>query len=438
MKKLFVFGLAALLAVAFAMPAGAFESKFEVVLLYDMAWIDADRDYQQNTLGLAGDDDYRGIQSQVNPFGYVGFVLKDKNMGLTFNMEPRGHNDDDAVGQNQAKIRQFFYWWDVNDWFNLTIGQLASKHSRTAPTDIWSPTIRTATGGSNLNVWGLGFGQVFAQRIPQIQGNFKIHDYALFHIALIDPDRNNIGGIPTGRPNWQIAGLPINAGVVDASEETKIPRIDLTLQIDYGPLMVAPSFLWVKHEFDWDDYSAGYGVLEDSVTAWNLVLPVRVAWQGLTLETELNYGQNWGNSNIFPHGDSLGDVFGLPGAATGIDMPSGGVATTRGAWDTDGTMRDTECWGFFAEVKYKFGIHTPGIFWGWSKFENDEFLAASNDFKNDRNQWVFFWQFAVNPHLTITPYYKTADFGEIEFGDGTKTPDLGKLDIYGVNFMVVF
>jgi hypothetical protein len=61
MKKLFVFGLAALLAVAFAMPAGAFESKFEVVLLYDMAWIDADRDYQQNTLGLAGDDDYRGI-----------------------------------------------------------------------------------------------------------------------------------------------------------------------------------------------------------------------------------------------------------------------------------------------------------------------------------------------------------------------------------------
>jgi hypothetical protein len=428
---------AALMLVAFTGPAGAFESKFEVVMLYDFVWLDADSNFMQQNLGFANDDDWEGFQSMINPFGYLGFVLKDENMGFTFNMEPRGHNDDDTVSQDQVKVRQMFYWWDVNDWFNLTVGQLASKHSRLGPSDVWAPSIAYPNTGAtpsigagadtnSVVVWGLGFGQVFSQRIPQVQGNFRLHDYALFQIALVDPDRNNAG--------WGNTAIPISApGAVTPnalnSDETTMPRVDLSLQIDYGPFQVTPSVLWVEHEFEWDQFSGNQN-MEDSVTGWNLALPVLVSWQGLTFEVELNWGENWGNTNIFPH------TLGMPGApvVNGINR----IASSKAVWDTDGQIKDTECMGIWTELKYNVGMFTPGIFYGYSKFENDELLNNAHDFENDRDMWVLWCAIAANKHLTITPYIKFADYGEIDFGDGATTGDVGDVSTYGVNFMVIF
>jgi hypothetical protein len=432
MKKFRAVVFSVLVAVAFAERAGALESKFEVVLQYDLVWVDTDSDYQQRTYALSDDGNWKGFQNMVNPFGYVGFVLRSKNMGLTFNMSPRGHNDDDSVGQNQNKMRQFFYWWDVNDWFNLTIGQIASKHSRLGPTDVWGPSAKTALSQSNVCAFMLGFGQIFSNRIPQIQGNFRVHPHALLQIALTDPDARKT------RPNHEIAGLGLDNAVITESEETRLPRVDLTLQIDYDPIQVSPSLLWIQHNYEWDAYARNnLGTdqsLEDSVTGWNFSLPFMVSLGGLTLQTELNYGENWGNTNVYAHGDNLG----VTRPATGMDMPSLAQGTTRGAWDTDGQMRDTRCLGFWIDLKYKSGIWEPGIAWGYTKFENDAFNAAANDFQIDRNMWVVWLGIDLNPHMSIRPYLKGADLGELEYGDGARSGDLGNVNIYGLNFKVVF
>jgi hypothetical protein len=424
------------------------------VLLYDIAWLDLDSDFMRNTMLNANDSDWTGMQSMINPFGYVGFVLKDKNMGLTFNMEPRGQNDRDWVGtEDLAKVRQFFYWWDVNDWFNLTVGQLASKFSRLGPTDIWAPTIQVGgEGESALIVWGMGFGQVFSQRLPQIQGNFKIHEYALLQIALVDPDARPSPFVNRAAPNWEIAGLQgagANANIQNAfdnSEETTIPRIDLALQINYGPFEVTPGLLWHRHEWNMDQFfqntviaeNAAFPTLDDDCTTWILSLPFMVSYQGLTFETEINWGENWGNTSIFVHGDSsLAQV-------AAHSLPGDAFATTKAVYDANGGLHDTETLGIWAEVKYNVGMFTPGVFFGWQSIENDDLPVAATRFENDRYLWTLFCAISANEHLTITPYFKFADMGDIEYGDGTKYTgpnggsDLGDIQLYGVNFMVVF
>jgi hypothetical protein len=426
MKKFFVLLFAALMLVAFAVPAGAFESKFEVVMLYDLSWVDTDEAYQRNTIGRANDSDWTGFQSMIDPLGSVGFVLKDKNMGFTFNMEPRGHHDNDAVGMNQSKVRQMFYWWDVNDWFNLTIGQLASKHSRLGPSDIWAPTAQTSEAESNLAVWGLGFGQVFSQRLPQIQGNFRLHENFLLQIALVDPDNGETA------PNSAIAGLNYAFAAFQRAEETTLPRVDVTLQIDYGPFQFSPSILWVEHQWDKDqDFLNSIGNVDDDVTAWNLALPFMFSQAGFTFEIELNWGENWGNSNIFPHGQ--------PSAGWGgMGLPNANTADTTAVYDVNGRLHDTECIGLWAEAKYNIGMFTPGIFWGYSSFENDDLPTPNNQFDNDRNLWVLWCALSLNEHLTAIPFVKWADMGDIDFGDGTTSGDLGSLNVYGLHFMVVF
>lgn len=449
MKKLFLVALTLLLAVAFAVPAGAWESKFEVVLLYDMVWVDTDTEFQRHTFRNLNDDDWNGMQSMINPFGYVGFNIKDENMGFIFNMEPRGQNDRDWVGtEDLAKVRQMFYWWDVNDWFNLTVGQLASKFSRLAPTDVWAPTVQVGgQGESALVVWGMGFGQVFAQRLPQVQGNFKVHENALFQIALIDPDAHTSGSgyyVNRAAPNYEIAGLGAPGALNNAfleSEETTIPRIDLTLQIDWGPFQVSPSLLWHEHNWELDqhfrDLAPGLPNIEDDVTTWIVSLPFMFSRGGFTFETEINYGQNWGNTSIFVHGDSQ-----LAGVAA-HSYPGDVYATTKAVYDANGSLHDTDTLGIWAEAKYNVGMFTPGLFFGYQKTENDDLPLAAQQFENDRTLWVLWCGISLNNHLTVTPYIKLGDLGDLDYGDGHIMPgcndnDLGTINLYGVNFMVVF
>jgi hypothetical protein len=376
----------------------------------------------------------------------VGFVIKDENMGFTFNMEPRGHNDRDWVGtEDMIKVRQMFYWWDVNDWFNLTVGQLASKHSRLGPTDVWAPTSAISGLGSNVIVWGMGYGQIFSQRLPQVQGNFKVHENALLQIALIDPDSGGADFIFRSNPTYEIAGIGSNDAIFIQSEETNIPRIDLSLQVDWGPFQVTPSIMWMEHEWETDAYflaNDGTNVaLEDNVTAWNFSLPFMFSQAGLTFEVEFNWGENWGNSNLYITGDSYlggGVAHSLPALGTVTANGVAANATTTAVYDANGRLHDTECLGIWTELKYNWGMFTPGIFFGYQRMENDDLPVLANQFENDRTLWVLWCAIAANDHLTITPYFKMADNGEIEYGNGTTTSDLGNVDIFGVNFMVVF
>lgn len=55
--------------------------------------------------------------------------------------------------------------------------------------------------------------------------------------------------------------------------------------------------------------------------------------------------------------------------------------------------------------------------------------------------WGLFVKWSAAPHWTITPYYSEYDHGNDKLwttGVGVDGPDLGKVQSYGVNFMVAF
>jgi len=439
MKKFIVVALAAALAVFFVVPAGAFEGKFEAVLIYDINVMSTDSEYQQNTMQNPNDEDWDYTEVNLNPFGYVGFRLEDKNVGVRVNFAPRGW-DDDAEGNvvhDPVLLRQHYGWWDVNDWFQLLVGQLASKHSRLGPTNIYSSRASMSNDMAGVFTYGLAHGNIFPRRIPQIQGNFKLHPTTLLQIAICDPDTTEVNNLPAD-PNGLVvaAGFTTGAGSQFLeSEESTIPRIDVTLQMDFGPIGIYPSIAYGEHHFDTDgNFNPGF---DADLEWWNFALPVTFSMAGFTIEGELNWGENWGNSNMYPHGD-LGTA---AGASLGHDWPKNGgggtLPTSRAVLDANGNVQDTECLGFWIEARYKFGIFTPGIVYGYQKHENTD-LGAFN-FKTDRDWIGLHMNIAAAPHWTITPYVSFYDQGDNEFEN---TPalnlSLGDVTVYGINFIIAF
>lgn len=443
MKKFFVLAFAALLAVAFAVPAGAFEGKFEAVLMYDINVVDTDEDYQRNSQGNAGDGGWSSTQINLNPFGYVGFRLTDKNVGVRVNFAVRGW-DDDAEGpvvHDPVLLRQHYGYWDVNDWFQLLVGQLASKHSRLGPSDVYSSRASASNDTAGIWTYALGYGNIFPRRIPQIQFNFKAHETTLIQLALANADPGNgAGGTALALPADPNGLL---GAAANQSRSTTLPRIDFTVQFDWGPVGVYPSIMWAEQNIETDGFfapvnAAGNAIGDPDVTAWNFALPVQFAMAGFTFKTELNWGQNWGNTNLYPHGD-LG---GAGGATLGHDwtknVGGGTLPTSRAVLDANGNVADTDCLGWWAELSYKWGIITPGIAYGYQKVENDDMVTVANHFENDRSWFGIQVPIAAAPHWTITPYLKFYDHKSNDFTGTVNDLNLGEITLYGVHFMIAF
>ena len=408
----------------------------------------------------------------------MGFRLTDKNVGVRVNFAVRGW-DDDAEGpviHDPVLLRQHYGYWDVNDWFQLLVGQLASKHSRLGPSDITSSRASASNDTAGIWTYALGYGNIFPRRIPQIQGNFKVHETTSLQLALCNADPGSGGGASLAQPVDPFntlstvgtassmvlfvdatdpanvaAGLLSNGQTAQAnavqrlgeSRETRLPRIDFTVSFDYGPVGVYPSIMWAEHQFETDAYFAP-GVASDDVTTWNFSLPVQFSMAGFTFAAELNYGQNWGNSNLYPHGDLGGAL----GAALGHDWTKnagGTLPTSRAVLDVNGAVQDTDCLGWWAELSYKWGIITPTIAYGYQKVENDNLVTAAWRFENERSWIGLQVPIAAAPHWTITPYLKFYDHKSNDFplqpaGAPANSIDLnlGEVNVYGVFFMIAF
>jgi hypothetical protein len=453
MKKFFVLAFAALMAVAFAVPAGAFEGKFEAVLMYDITVVDTDEDYQRNNLGNTDDSSWSSTQIDLNPFGYVGFRLTGKNVGVRVNFEPRG-NSDDVNGSDTTFLRQHYAYWDVNDWFQLVVGQLASKHSRLGPTTV--TTSRTPIADQTfLGSWGLGHGNIFPTRIPQIQGNFRVHETTLIQLAIIENDNGEASGLPSDPFNTLFLLGGAGAGTSQAnamgrlqmSEETDMPRFDITVQFDWGPIGFYPSIMFMERSFESDGYFRP-AIGTPDIDVWNLAIPFKISMWGFTFENEWAFGENWGNSNLYPHGDN-GGVFGM-------DWPqTGGLPTSRAVLNSAGQISDTECFSVWAELRYKWGIFTPGIIYSYQEIENGSLGGgivagggawtnvpagtAITSFETDREWFQLFCSIAAAPHWNIQPFISWYDQGTIDInGRNALNGDLGDVVLYGVNFIIAF
>ena len=404
MKKIFVMVFAAMLVFAFTLPARAVDVKMDAVLIFDAGWLSTDENFQRNTLGQAADSDWEGGTININPFGFYGFTLKDKNVGLKVNIAPRGYGDD-LNGNDTIYLRQFYGWWQVNPMFNLTVGQLASKHSGIGPSFIYGAVtpMSDAPGWAGpmragLYTYLLGFGNHFARRIPQVQLNFAFSPNAALQIAFIDP--NNAGG----------------------DDETKMPRIDITATLKFGPITIMPSYMTNEKDYSYDTGVTGPGSLD--INQW--CLPVRVSMGSFTFQGEYHTGVNLGNSNLYPH-------------RTGYNL-AGGINTA--AILVGDKYYDTDTDSYWGEINFKAGKYKPGFLYGVQKSENTDEAVGAARFEREQSMWGLYLKWSATPHWTITPYYAEFDHGNDTLygatGAGADGPDMGKVTNYGINFMVAF
>jgi hypothetical protein len=415
MKKFLVAALAVMFIAAFTVPAGAVETKLDGVLFLDVMWLDADAAFQQNTMGNANDADWDAMHVDINPFGYVGFQIKGETTGLRVNWAPRGRSNKlGGEPLEEIRIRQFYAYWDVNPMFRIIAGQLASKHSTLNPNCVAASTAVESDNTTRIQGAGLGYGNIFPRRHPQVQGNFKFNKMATLQVAVIHPETESF---TVYDPN-----ATINQANGQASDETTFPRVDVTLEVNWGPLMVAPSYSYLQKDYEWDQFFGANTTWDNEITVWNFALPVQFGYKGLGVKAELNIGENWGSGNMYYQGTWV--------------APS----TDRAVVDVNGKIHDTDCTGFWVDVTYKFGKFIPGIWYGWQEHENTGLPAAdaARRFESDRDAWGIYLMWKAAPHWTITPFYFSYDMQETNIDGRDDQIDYGEWDVYGVNFIVAF
>lgn len=389
MKKLVVFGLAALLVAAFTLPAAA-DVKVGGIVFTDFYYYGKDKENK-------GDDDYANTRIEVPGITRLNARwTNEDNVGMFIEFGIGGatklSSGQYSPGGTSVTLRHAYGWWDVSPAFQIMAGHSTTPFSPLNPSQL----IGTNSGG--LHIIGVGYGDFYSGRFPQVRGTFTFSKNARLAIALVDP---NI------KSDAFRTLLPAETGKT-VDNDTKVPRIDVGLPLYLGPIKLYPSGFFAKQTFD--NVAAGY---PDEVTSWGLSLGVKLGIGPLAIAAEGQTGENWGNT--------AGLIGNSPTAAYSAARLVGTAAD------------DTECNAFWFDVSFKFGPITPHLIYGMQKVSGDK---APTDIVNQ--MYGVSIPIAAAKGFTIRPEFMWYDEGDSEtLPDGSKA-DFGSEYIYGVQFQIVF
>jgi hypothetical protein len=164
----------------------------------------------------------------------------------------------------------------------------------------------------------------------------------------------------------------------------------------------------------WDKLPSGF---DDTMTAWLVRLPVRIAFGPFVALLEGTYGQNIG------------------GGAAMINVSSGEASFGGYQRDATGKILNSNTLAGFFDLSYKIGPLTPHVFAGGTQSKNSDKFKAGNDY-NLRTVMGANVFYTVTPNFTIIPEFAIYDLGEIP-GVATK-PKLGGDWLAGVQFRFQF
>jgi hypothetical protein len=146
-------------------------------------------------------------------------------MYIEFGLGQGGGGIDVSSSDNErsATIRHAYGWWDVNPMFQILAGHTTTPFSPLNPSQL------LGTRSGSVNIIGVGYGDYYAGRFPQLRGTFRFGKTARLEIALVDPNGTMVAGqfYPTGYEE----------------NNTMIPRVDIALPVYLGPVHIYPGFL---------------------------------------------------------------------------------------------------------------------------------------------------------------------------------------------------
>ncbi|MGM0428306.1 MAG: hypothetical protein ACQEQ7_13830 [Thermodesulfobacteriota bacterium] len=387
MKKLFVIGMAALLLVAFTVPAMA-KVKIGGIVFTDFYYLDRDKENMFNP--QRGFDSYNvtGIQVPNITRLYARWTNEDNvGMYIEFGVGQDGGAIEGSTS-NGAGLRHAYGWWDVNPMFQVMAGK------STTPFSPLNPSQLLGTRSGSVNIIGVGYGDFYSGRFAQVRGTFKFGKAAGLEIALVDPN-GTMAAVGDYYP------APYTAG------NTTIPRIDVGLPIYLGPVHLYPGILYQRRSVD----GPAPGI-DDNITTWIGSLGAKMGFGPFGISGEFNYGENWGNTR------------GLIGVSMPAQLSSAGLNGTE--------IEDAETYSFWVDLSYKLGPVTPHLIYGLMNTENK---FGGQDQEAQSQMFGVSIPIDLAKGFRVRPEVMWYDDGDLENGT---SEDLGKYAIYGVQFQITF
>ena len=404
MKKLFVIGMAALLLVAFTMPAMA-KVKIGGIAFTDFYYID--RNAENSHARGFGPNSFTHTALQVPNITrlYARWTNED-NVGLYIELglglDGGTSHEFSPEDSGSARVRFAYGWWDISPSFQIMAGKSSTPFSPLNPSQL----IGTRSG--SVNIIGVGYGDYYAGRFAQVRGTFKFGKVARLAVALVDPNGALSAGGSYGP--WGTLGT-------DYQSNTKIPRIDIGVPIYLGPISIYPGLMYQHRTVDLvNPASAGVNNDVDTIIG---SLGVKGGFGPFGFSAEVNYGQNWGNSR------------GLAGASPPVGISSAIITTVGGSSE----INDADTYSFWVDLNYKFGPITPHVMFGQMKTNNKTSWGAKTEAKS--SMVGFSVPIDLAKGFRIRPEVMWYDDGDVKT-DGLASSPKGKYMIAGVQFQITF
>ncbi len=416
MKKLFFIGIAALLLVAFTVPAMA-KVKIGGIIFTDFYYLD--RDKKNASFSGVGSDDYQVTTIQVpNITRLNARWTNEDNVGMYIELglgQKDGGVDPRSAGHEQssdATLRHAYGWYDVNPNFQILAGKTTTPFSPLSPSQLMG------TRSGSVNIIGVGYGNYYSGRFAQVRGTFKFGKMGRVAVALVDPN----GAVRLQGALGYQAFFPYNqvGGTlgVDYQNNSKIPRIDVGVPLNFGPVSLYPSFYYQYRSVD--VLNPAFSRADDSLDSYAGSLGVKAGFGGFAIAAEGQWGRNWANSRC------LIGTSGPAAIAAAQLNPSSGV------------VNDADTYGYWIDLSYKIGPVTPHVMFGQMKTTVDFYANASQrELDATSSMWGFSIPIDLAKGFRVRPEFMWYDDGEIQWG-GQDMADLGKYALYGVQFQITF
>ncbi len=398
MKRLFFMAVFLMLSAVFAMPAMA-DVKLGGMIFTDFYYLDRDKENALFSEVGNGSSPYTVTTVQLpNISRFYGKWTNEDNVGMYVEIGiGQGSGDINQNISNGVELRHAYGWWDVNDRFQILAGK------STTPFSPLNPSQLLGTRSGSLNIVGVGYGDFYSGRFAQVRGTFQFCKYARLALALVDPN---------GDARYVGEYGPWSEWLIDAQNNTKIPRIDVGLPIYAGPVSIYPSFLYQHRSVDIPDNPG----VESNLDSYIGSLGFKVEFGPFAFSGEGNWGKNWGNTR----------------GLIGNSMP----ALLSSAILDNMTMKinDAETYSFWLDASYRIGPVTPHLIYGQMKTKND---FQSADFEARSQMWGVSIPIDLAKGFRIRPEFMWYDDGDLDI-EGVEPFGLGKYAIYGVQFQVTF
>ncbi|MBW1773648.1 MAG: hypothetical protein JRJ82_12255 [Deltaproteobacteria bacterium] len=423
MKKFFIVAIVALVCLGLTMPAVA-KVKVGGRITQDVIYYSANDSRTRSLAQFGGagvpafpvaapnpDSSFSSVDIRLpRPLNRVNVTYSNDDNTIRGFIEIRGGSNPGALDAMAGDNVQWNYAWidwvlGPNDFFRF--GRQTQNFAIRAPA--------TFMGFNRGHIVGNNFGNVHGGTARNgVRWYHTFNDTVKLQVMLLDPDTDGAEAIKAFSP--QVIG----GATANVLEENVLPRLDVTVPLNFGSVRLWPSFTYLQQKYD----QTAPGT-EDTVDIWGVALGGRVTAGPLTFDAEITIGENLG----------VGNYVGAAGAVP--------VAWNAGAGAGAGvdSINDAKVTAWWLDVGWKIGPATiHGIVGSFTIKREDDPMPAGASSNIDLTRWMYGINvpIAVAKGFTIRPEIMAYDMDSGATVANVTEVDFGKEFLIGVQFVLVF